>query len=490
MSYSNYIILAFIISTLSLSIVLYLKLKRIKKLQDYIRNLEVTNQELDEQTKLIIKTDLELKKIQEELDRKVKSLSVLHNIALLLSKTLDEEEILKKIYPSFLEDLEIDKFFIGIYEEKSLRIKASYNIPHTALSQLELLFENKHQEYSLLSEKEIICNALNAPADNIWKAFILKNIKASYFMLLPLKSARQALGISFFARESPFRSFDETDLEILRLLVTHLAQSLENARLFEEAYRSRQELDLKVGERTQQLEKALEELKNISRMKSDFVSSVSHELRTPLTSIKGYASLLASEKFGKLPLEAKERIQRIDKHADHLVDMVNNLLDIARIESGREEFMIKKENLKEIIHNTTELFLPQVKEKNLNLVLELPPQEIPVLCDALKIQRVLINLLSNAIKFTPKGGNVVIRAVPLEKEVKIEVQDSGIGIPPKDLKKIFDEFYRAENISAETKGSGLGLSLVKKIIEAHNSSIEVESQTNKGTKFTFYLNRA
>jgi len=247
-------------------------------------------------------------------------------------------------------------------------------------------------------------------------------------------------------------------------------------------------LERKVEERTLQLSRALEEIKMISKRKSDFVSAVSHELRTPLTSIKGYASILLSEKLGQLPPAVKERLDKINRHSDELAQLVNNLLDISRIESGKISMKLEPLNLKEIIEEVVDLMNVQLKEKEIEFKFELSADVEYVLADRQQLERVFINLLGNAIKFTPAKGKISIRASSLDNLCQIDITDTGIGIPQESLGAIFDEFYRVDNpINQKVKGTGLGLSLVKRIVEAHGGSIWVRSKLNEGSTFSFTI---
>lgn len=476
-------------SVVALVITLYLKLEEIKSLRTDLAHAEEENRQLNEQTKIIIQTDLEVKQLQEELDRRTKSLFILHKISRLLLTTLDEEGLISKLQPPFFRDFGFDKFILIINEAGVLKIKYSVNLPEEVLKQLGTFLETNENIYSLVLENEFLFGWKDEQK-GVWHDFMLKNIKASYFLNIPLKSSLSTLGVCIFAKTDTLNEFDDVDIEIARILVFQVAQAIDNARLFEQQFKQTQELDLKIKERTKQLQEANEQLQKINRMKSEFVSSVSHELRTPLTSIKGFAALLATGKFGTLPQEAHQRIDRINQQTDVLVDMIDKLLDIARIESGREEFIIKREHLNRLIEDTKEMFVPQAGAKNISLVTDMPKEEIFVSCDYQKIQRVFINLLSNAIKFTDEGGSVTVRVKPLGEKVKISVEDTGIGIPEKDLYTVFDEFYRTENATnLGIKGTGLGLSLVKKIILAHKEEIYAESEENKGTSFIFTLRR-
>ena len=251
-----------------------------------------------------------------------------------------------------------------------------------------------------------------------------------------------------------------------------------------------QELERRVKERTLELARLNEELKRLNKVKSDFVSAVSHELRTPLTSIKGYASILMTGKLGPVSPVQKERLEKINSHSNNLTHLINNLLDIARIESGRVQMEIKEVVIKDLLDSIIDTITPQIKEKNISLKINIKTDADKIKADPGQIERVFLNLLSNAVKFTPGKGTIVISAVDKGGSIEFSVEDTGIGIPKQDLEKVFEEFFRSDNAAAqEIKGTGLGLSLVKKIIEAHNGKIWVESELGKGTKFSFTISK-
>jgi two-component system, OmpR family, phosphate regulon sensor histidine kinase PhoR len=227
-------------------------------------------------------------------------------------------------------------------------------------------------------------------------------------------------------------------------------------------------------------------VRRISKMKSDFVSAVSHELRTPLTSIKGYASILMTGKLGEVAEPIKDRLEKINKHSDGLVKLINDLLDISRIEAGRVEMKFEFHPLQQIVEAVADMLVPQLRDKKIELVQDIAPDLKPVFVDASQIERVFVNLANNAIKFTPAGGKITIKASDAGEFIQVDISDTGIGIAENDLEKIFEEFYRVSNPINETvQGTGLGLSLVKRIIEAHKGKIWVKSKVNSGTTFSF-----
>jgi signal transduction histidine kinase len=293
----------------------------------------------------------------------------------------------------------------------------------------------------------------------------------------------------FLGTENADITITAGDEELITILTNQIGQALENARLFEKTWRAQQDLEKKVEERTAELKLVLEEVKRISKRKSDFISSVSHELRTPLTSIKGYASILLAGKLGELPKEIHNRLDKINRHSDELAHLVNDLLDISRIESGKVIMKQEPQDLNSLIEKVIDLLSVQLKERGLETYIkQIPADAAVVFVDRNQIERVFINLIGNAIKFTPPKGKITVSAHKADKEVQLDITDTGCGIPEQAKEAIFEEFYRVDNpINEQVKGTGLGLALVKHIIEAHGGRIWVKSKEGAGSTFSFTL---
>jgi len=477
----TYIIINFSIIICALSYYIYAKLKQIGKLEQSVTKLNSQLSELDEQAKLIIKTDLELNRTQEELDRKITNLLALQRFSRNIRNLLERESIFINIDEELIEDLGFSSCIVITYEDSNIETKVAINIKEKQEFPLSLF----KQITVLLEEKNIIVGSLSSLQLIDFSKDLIETVSLSSFLIAPIKTNDITTGIIILGNLEG--DIAEGSKEIAEIMSTQINQTIENIILFEKIYSSQRTLENHVKERTQDLSRALQEVEKVSKLKNDFISAVSHELRTPLTSIKGYASLLASEKFGKLPDEAKTRLERINIQSNTLVDMINSLLDIARIESGKAELNITNNNLVESIKSTVELLHPQVKEKNINLVTNLPEILITKF-DKNLIERAIINLISNAIKFTPESKTIEISLEEIEDSVKISVKDQGMGMSEEDCENIFKEFYRTKEATRQAiKGTGLGLSLVRNIVKVHKGKIQVESQINQGSTFIITL---
>jgi signal transduction histidine kinase/DNA-binding response OmpR family regulator len=228
--------------------------------------------------------------------------------------------------------------------------------------------------------------------------------------------------------------------------------------------------------------------RELDRMKTEFVSQVSHELRTPLTAIKGFTELVLDGDAGDINEEQTEYLGIVKSNVDRLMALINDLLDIARIESGRVQLKIAPVDLDELVKLVGQSMRPLVQGKDQTLRTEIEPNLPVVMADRDRVVQVLTNLVSNAHKYTPAGGSILVRAHTVDGMVKIEVQDNGMGIPAEDVPRLFSRFFRVDSsLTREIGGTGLGLSIVKSIVELHGGAVTVDSVQGEGSTFDFTL---
>lgn len=229
----------------------------------------------------------------------------------------------------------------------------------------------------------------------------------------------------------------------------------------------------------------LSEIKRLERVRRDFVANVSHELRTPLASLKLLAETLKGGASDD-PAVAADFLGRIEVETDKLTQMVRELGELSRIESGEAALQKKSLDIGPFIERVVERLRPQADRAKLALVVEAAPNLKSVPADADRIEQVLVNLIHNAIKFTPPDGKIVVTAAATSKGVEISVKDTGVGISPDDLPRIFERFYKADK-ARSGGGTGLGLAIAKHIVQAHGGDLRAESAPGEGAKFTFTL---
>ncbi|HEY3109659.1 MAG TPA: PAS domain S-box protein [Chloroflexota bacterium] len=228
--------------------------------------------------------------------------------------------------------------------------------------------------------------------------------------------------------------------------------------------------------------------REVARMKDEFVSLVSHELRTPLTSIKGYVDLLIDGELGELGEEQRAFLAVVKKNADRLVGLINDLLDISRIESGKLALEREPLELRPLVEGVALGLRPQVEGKQQQLTIGLPLDLPPVLGDPDRVVQILTNLLSNAHKYTPADGQIAISARPEGTQVRVSVRDTGCGLTPEEQSQLFNRFFRARNhATQEVGGTGLGLAITRSLVEMHGGQIGVVSAPGEGSTFSFTL---
>ena len=263
----------------------------------------------------------------------------------------------------------------------------------------------------------------------------------------------------------------------------------------------RDNLEKKVLERTEELEKANRELEYANQLKGRFIANMSHELRTPLNSIIGFSDVLLDYTFGSLTENQERYIRNIYSSGKHLLELINNVLDIAKIEAGKYEMVYETFFIDEIIGEVINIMRSLAESKFIEFVVSMGEGISTITADRVKLKQILYNLLSNAIKFTPEGGTINISVLKEEYVngrytesasepdfIKFSVQDTGIGIGPEDKERIFDEFEQAGSaFSQKYGGVGLGLALTKKLVELHGGNITVESNLGEGSTFTFHI---
>jgi PAS domain S-box-containing protein len=299
----------------------------------------------------------------------------------------------------------------------------------------------------------------------------------SSLIAVPMIARGKILGVLATSILSPPRQFTQADLRLATALADRASLAIENARLYEQERVLRQRLEA--------LNRLIQE---VNRRKSEFVTLVSHELKTPLTSMTGYTELLLAGQGGPLAQRQREWLGIIGDNADRLVTLIDDLLDIARIEAGRIEVKRTAVDLVPLIQEVAHALRPQIEGKGQWLTLELAAALPAVMGNADRIRQILTNLLSNALKYTPSGGRITISARGGGSRVHVAVQDTGIGVAPEDQAQLFTPFFRAQKDATQgVGGTGLGLAITRALVELHGGAITVASVPGQGSTFSFTL---
>jgi signal transduction histidine kinase len=254
---------------------------------------------------------------------------------------------------------------------------------------------------------------------------------------------------------------------------------------------ARDTLEQRVQARTEELETAKDMAEKASHAKSEFLSRMSHELRTPMNAILGFAQLMEYGNNPPLPESHQSNVREILLAGNHLLALINDVLDLATIESGRLQLDMKTLDIRDTLEEVQRIIQPLAECEQISLTLESCKQgECTVVVDSTRLKQVLINLLSNAVKYNHPGGSVTLSCLRNEKDqVLLTIEDTGIGIAKHQLEKIFDPFVRLDS-NTHIEGTGIGLSVTKQLVEAMGGMIEVDSQVGKGTRFRITLDAA
>ena len=403
-----------------------------------------------------------------------KSEYLLHKITEEINSGKSFDEIFDLVYENLKKVIPYNRIGIAILKDSNILVaRKSRSDGHIIL---EDNFEEDIRNSSLKNviekgEPRIINDLedyLEKKPDSLsTQKIVSEGIKSN--LTLPLLVKGKPVGVIFFSSRDK-NTYSKKDSEYLKLIAGHIAISFERAILIEE------------------LEKTNERLRELNKMKDEFVSIVSHDLRSPLTGIMLCSDMFLMKIFGELTEKQKEAVQSIKKATQHLTKLINNLLDLAKIEAGKIELHKLKGKIGGAVKESINAMQFNAHEKKIDIKLNLPEAEPEINADWLKIFQVMNNLIGNAIKFTHEGGSVTIDVIYSQDGAEVSVADTGQGIAEDDIPLIFDKFRQVKSKATRgEKGSGFGLAIAKNLIKLHGGRIWVESEVGKGSTFYFSI---
>jgi predicted ATPase/signal transduction histidine kinase/CheY-like chemotaxis protein len=317
------------------------------------------------------------------------------------------------------------------------------------------------------------------------------------FLCMPILNQSDSIGILYLENKQTKDVFTPQRLDILQVIVAQAAISLENARLYSELRSSYTDLELKVEERTIELQVAKEAAEFANKNRTIFFNNMSHELRSPINTILGISRRFKSEEDTNLNPLQSDYLKTIETSSIHLRSLIDNILDLAKIEAGKLELDCSLVNIKHLCDSSLVFFKELALQKQIRLELDISPHLPELSADELRIRQVLINLLSNAVKFTPEEGCITLevrhiiandRSGENSDSIQFAIVDTGVGIAPENLDLLFQPFSQVDSaLSRQSQGTGLGLNLVREIVEIHGGMVNVTSEIGVGSRFTIDL---
>ncbi len=421
------------------------------------------------------KKNLHLKNVVRELDRKNARLDLLvydlewaMKLSHIITSDINVSDTIERMTEGIFEIFDVNSWGVLFYNEK----KPSLQIFKTCPAPISLernLTDIVIRDFNRFSDAKLCHEGLEVNVIEKIMTKTTQGIMQNHYRSASLKSGGNFYGLIFIFADIKAR-FEKSKQHTLSLLASQLAAAIESARLFEEV----KERNLK--------------LKELSDYKDEILNIAAHDLRSPLSAIHMSATLLDSYADKMDENEKKEALEGMVTKAKHMINMLNEMLDISVIESGKLELKKKHTDLKGILRGKFHSVTPYARSKNIELFYEVPDELPDVIIDISKIDGVLDNLLTNAIKYTPSGGKVKLKATREDHTIQVCVEDTGVGIRKSEQQKLFKKFSRTSSKpTAGESSTGLGLAIAKKIVDLHDGKIWVESQKGIGSKFYFTI---
>lgn len=423
------------------------------------------------------------------LGKRAQRLASMHRMAMLVSSTLDQQVVLESAVSLLVELFQVDHSSIVIIDPETRNAYVRAEAPSTH-SRDKLMFRHGSEIYQVLNQLVAQNDVLRVSPDSAFQQLgdtqivaLLEQFGTQVSIIAPLVARERVMGLITLDSNQVTQRLTDGDIDTLTTMLSQIAMAIHNTDLYEQAIEA-------------------------NRLKSEFLANVSHELRTPLNAIIGYSELLLSGIYGDMSDKQQDRLERVHMSGRHLLDLINDILDLSKIEAGRMQLDLMPLNIAELIQDTSYEVVGQAEEKGLNITYDIAP-DLPIAeIDPQRIRQVISNLMSNAVKFTKQGGIVVmVNTVTVRNGMstpkvyppmyvnlydgawlQIAVEDSGIGISIDNQHIIFDAFRQVDGSSVrEYEGTGLGLAITRRLVELHGGVIWVESQEGVGSIFRVML---
>lgn len=388
-------------------------------------------------------------------DVQVARLEMMLEISRALNSTLDLDVLLQSITEVATELTDTEAASILLLDRKTgeLYFEATSGEKRAVIERIVVPLEGSIAGWIARNGEPLVIDDIQKDGRHYGEIDKILEFKTRSILGVPLKFKQEIIGVVEVLNKRHDASFSGDDVYILNTLASQAAIAIENARLFAQ---------------------------------SDQLADMIHELRTPISSAIGFIQLMLLKPEITLD-EVRDGLENIYRESSRLSQMINDFLDLSQLETGRTRLEKTRVNLQTLLQEVVELFYPQAQDQNITLTLDIEHNLPEIMSDANRLKQVLVNLVDNAIKYSKSGGLVTIMVSFNEVRVQISIRDTGLGIAQNELEAVFDKFYRVPSHESTARGSGLGLPIAKKIIEAHKGDIWVESEVGTGSTFTFSL---
>jgi signal transduction histidine kinase len=437
----------------------------------------------------LLEAYIEQEQTRVELRRKVKQLTALHRAGLLFNSTLDREALLRQVLESLTTKLHYDRAMISFFDpvrrvSRDARVIGVSPEIEAFVRSREIPVTDPHSPEGmvLLQGQPLLIGNMQSVVEQLHPVNqrLVELTKTKALIAVPLKTKDRILGTLTVDRTQE-HSLTQDDLELMTTIATQVAISLDNASAYQQIEELNVGLEAKVRERTAELEQA-------DRLRSRFLSHVSHELKTPLTSIKGYLQNLLDGLTGPVNDKQQRYLSRMLENSDRLIRMIDDLLDQTRIQTGRLDLVAGEVDLGQCVADAIEQLRPLTQAKRHRLEVSYPPGPLMVWGDRDRLIQIVLNLVQNAVKFTPEEGVIAVTVSQDGQSLAgVSVRDSGPGVPPEFLEKIFDPFFKIKEARSGSKGLGLGLSIVRTLVELHGGTIVARNEPGHGAELHFTI---
>lgn len=381
-------------------------------------------------------------------------------------------EVLKKV-------IDFNDSYVFLLNSEDIQLKLAFN------SEINIKPNETVDITQGLAKKlfENSADILNSNSDLIK----LLNLKSANYLISKLAIRETVFGFLLIGRPHEFKQTDITIIDSITSVLSYKIKDLELSNVFKIQLKALKNAVQETNDAYRTIKSQNKKIVAADKVKNEFLASVSHELRTPLNAIIGFSDILTSKVYGELNDKQAEYVKDIQIAGIQLLGMVNEILDISKIEANAIKLVKRYFEVSRPVIESCNILMPLIKNKNINVSYHID-KDIDIFADYQKIQQVLYNLLSNAIKYTPEKGSIVITVTNTAKKVRFSIKDSGIGIDKKDQKRIFGKFVQLEDAFYKKETStGLGLTITKQLVEMHKGSIKVVSEKGKGAEFIVTL---